>query len=133
VRVAVHAQPARQAVDRRADRALVRQVPHQRVLRAACTASTPSRRAATVQPAFDGQAGLPGLISQGPTWALSALALLLVFKGIAYGLSLGSFRGGPTFPAVFLGAAAGIMASRLPGMHSPRPWPWDSARPSRPS
>jgi H+/Cl- antiporter ClcA len=64
---------------------------------------------------FDGQAGLPGLISQGPTWALSALALLLVFKGLAYGLSLGSFRGGPTFPAVFLGAAAGIMASRLPG------------------
>jgi H+/Cl- antiporter ClcA len=64
---------------------------------------------------FDGQAGLPGLISQGPTWALSTLALLLVFKGLAYGVSLGSFRGGPTFPAVFLGAAAGIMAARLPG------------------
>jgi H+/Cl- antiporter ClcA len=30
-------------------------------------------------------------------------------------MSLGSFRGGPTFPALFLGAAGGIMASRLPG------------------
>ncbi len=27
-----------------------------------------------------------------PAWSLSALALLLVFKGLAYGLSLGSFR-----------------------------------------
>ena len=30
-------------------------------------------------------------------------------------LSLGSFRGGPVFPALFLAAAGGIMASRLPG------------------
>jgi H+/Cl- antiporter ClcA len=43
------------------------------------------------------------------------MALLLVCKGLAYGLSLGSFRGGPTFPALFLGAAAGIMAGHLPG------------------
>jgi hypothetical protein len=40
-------------------------------------------------------------------------ALLLLCKGVAYGLSLGSFRGGPTFPAIFLGALAGIMASQL--------------------
>jgi H+/Cl- antiporter ClcA len=64
---------------------------------------------------FDGQAGLPTLISQAGTWSVSALVLLLVFKGLAYGLSLGSFRGGPTFPAVYLGAAAGILASHLPG------------------
>jgi H+/Cl- antiporter ClcA len=63
---------------------------------------------------FSGQDQLPGLISQAGTWSLSALALLVVFKGLAYGLSLGSFRGGPTFPALFLGAAAGIMASHLP-------------------
>jgi len=56
-----------------------------------------------------------GLTAQAGTWSLSALALLIVFKGIGYGLSLGSFRGGPTFPALFLGAAAGIMASHLPG------------------
>ncbi len=63
---------------------------------------------------FSGQSQLPGLISRAGTWSVSALALLLVFKGLAYALSLGSFRGGPTFPAMFLGAAAGIMASHLP-------------------
>ena len=64
---------------------------------------------------FSGQSGLPGLVSGASTWSLSALALLIVFKGLAYSLSLGSFRGGPTFPAMFLGAAAGIMAAHLPG------------------
>ena len=64
---------------------------------------------------FSGQDQLPGLIAQAGTWSLAALAWLIVFKGLAYGLSLGSFRGGPTFPALFLGAAAGIMASHLPG------------------
>ncbi len=64
---------------------------------------------------FDGQAQLPGLVSSADTWSLGALALLLVCKGLAYGMSLGSFRGGPTFPALFLGAAVGLMASHLPG------------------
>ena len=64
---------------------------------------------------FSGQDQLPGLVSQAGTWSLAALAWLIVFKGLAYGLSLGSFRGGPTFPALFLGVAAGIMASHLPG------------------
>ena len=64
---------------------------------------------------FSGQDQLPGLIGQAGTWSLSALAWLLVFKGLAYLLSLGSYRGGPTFPALFLGAAAGIMCSHLPG------------------
>jgi H+/Cl- antiporter ClcA len=40
---------------------------------------------------------------------------VIVFKGLAYMLSLGSVRGGPTFPALFLAAAGAIMASRLPG------------------
>jgi H+/Cl- antiporter ClcA len=64
---------------------------------------------------FSGQDALPGLVSGAGTWSLSALALLIVFKGIGYSLSLGAFRGGPTFPAIFLGAAGGIMASHLPG------------------
>ncbi len=64
---------------------------------------------------FSGQAQLSGLTSHAATWSLSALALLVVFKGLAYALSLGSFRGGPTFPAMFLGAVAGVMASHLPG------------------
>ena len=45
----------------------------------------------------------------------TALAFLLLFKGAAWSISLGSFRGGPTFPAVFLGAAAGLLAAHLPG------------------
>jgi H+/Cl- antiporter ClcA len=64
---------------------------------------------------FSGQDQLPGLVSNASTWSVAALTWLIVFKGIAYSLSLGSFRGGPTFPALFLGAAAGIMASHLPG------------------
>jgi H+/Cl- antiporter ClcA len=64
---------------------------------------------------FSGQDALTGLVSGSGTWSLSALALLIVFKGLGYSLSLGAFRGGPTFPAIFLGAAGGIMASHLPG------------------
>jgi H+/Cl- antiporter ClcA len=64
---------------------------------------------------FSGESGLPGLVAQAGTWSIAALVLLIVFKGIAYSLSLGSFRGGPTFPAVFLGAAGGLLASHLPG------------------
>jgi H+/Cl- antiporter ClcA len=64
---------------------------------------------------FSGQDALPGLVSGAGTWSLSALALLIVFKGLSYSISLGSFRGGPTFPAIFLGAAGGIMCSHLPG------------------
>jgi hypothetical protein len=64
---------------------------------------------------FSGQDALPGLVSQAGSWSLAALAWLVVFKGLAYSLSLGAYRGGPTFPALFLGAAAGIMCSHLPG------------------
>src|SRR5919201_1067582 len=64
---------------------------------------------------FSGQDQLPGLVSNGPSWTLGALAILIVFKSIGYSLSLSGFRGGPTFPALFLGAAAGLMAGRLPG------------------
>jgi len=64
---------------------------------------------------FSGQDALSGLISQADTWTIAALIWVIVFKGIAYSLCLGSFRGGPTFPAIFLGAAGGILASHLPG------------------
>ena len=65
---------------------------------------------------FSGQDALPGLVANAGAWSVGALILLFVCKGAAWGLSLGSFRGGPTFPAIFLGAAAGIAASHLPGM-----------------
>jgi H+/Cl- antiporter ClcA len=64
---------------------------------------------------FSGQDALPGLVSGAGTWSLSALVLLILFKGLGYSISLGGFRGGPTFPAIFLGAAGGILASHLPG------------------
>ena len=36
-------------------------------------------------------------------------------KGLAYSLALSSFRGGPIFPSMFIGAAGGIALSHLPG------------------
>jgi H+/Cl- antiporter ClcA len=65
---------------------------------------------------LSGEEQLPGLVAQADTIAASTLVLLLLFKGLAYGISLGAFRGGPTFPAIFLGAAAGILAQDLPGL-----------------
>ncbi len=64
---------------------------------------------------FSGQDALPGLVTSAGAWSISALLLVLAFKGVAWGISLGSFRGGPTFPALFIGAVAGILASHLPG------------------
>jgi H+/Cl- antiporter ClcA len=66
---------------------------------------------------FSGQDQLPGLVSGQAGWSVSALLLVIGFKGLAYSISLPTFRGGPTFPAMFLGAAAGILMSRLPGFH----------------
>ena len=64
---------------------------------------------------FSGQNLIGPLILKSNTWALSALALLLLFKGLAYGVSLSSFRGGPIFPALLIGTAGGILAGHLPG------------------
>lgn len=64
---------------------------------------------------FSGQDALGPLVSDPSAWSLSALALLVAFKGLAYSLSLAAFRGGPVFPAMFLGAAGGLMAAQLPG------------------
>ena len=65
---------------------------------------------------FDGESALAPLIQQAGAWTVGALALLVVCKSIAYLLSLSSFRGGPTFPAMFIGAAFGIALSHLPGL-----------------
>jgi H+/Cl- antiporter ClcA len=67
---------------------------------------------------FSGEEALSPLVAHADTWSLSALALVIVFKGLAYAISLGSFRGGPVFPALFLGAAAGLMAGHLPGFEA---------------
>jgi H+/Cl- antiporter ClcA len=67
---------------------------------------------------FSGQSTIGPLVANPGAWSLSALALLIAFKGLAYGVSLGTFRGGPTFPAMFLGAAGGLMAAQLPGFET---------------
>ncbi len=65
---------------------------------------------------FSGETALPNLVTHADQWSLSALALLILFKGVAWSISLAGFRGGPTFPAMFLGAAAGLMAAHLSGV-----------------
>jgi H+/Cl- antiporter ClcA len=65
---------------------------------------------------FSGQDALGPLIEHGSSYTVGALLLLLVCKGLAYGGSLSSFRGGPVFPSLFLGAAGGIALSHLPGL-----------------
>jgi len=65
---------------------------------------------------FSGQTALPTLVQQSADWTVGALLMLLACKGVAYSISLSSFRGGPIFPAMFLGAAGGIALSHLPGL-----------------
>ena len=50
---------------------------------------------------FSGQASIPALIAESST---GVVLVLIVAKAIAYAISLASgFRGGPIFPAIFLG------------------------------
>lgn len=65
---------------------------------------------------FSGQTEIGPLISQAGDWSTKALILVIVLKVLAYCVSLGSFRGGPTFPALFIGAAAGLLLGDLPGL-----------------
>jgi H+/Cl- antiporter ClcA len=65
---------------------------------------------------FSGQSDIGPLIQHSASYSVAALLLLLVCKTIAYGVSRGSFRGGPIFPALFIGAAGGVAMSHLPGL-----------------
>lgn len=57
---------------------------------------------------FSGQTGVPALAAATST---KILLVLLVAKAIGYGISLGcGFRGGPVFPALFLGIAVAEFA-----------------------
>jgi H+/Cl- antiporter ClcA len=66
---------------------------------------------------FSGQAALPPLVQHAGAYTAGALLLLLACKGLAYGLSLSSFRGGPVFPSLFLGAVGGLAFAHLPGLN----------------
>ena len=82
---------------------------------------------------FSGQSALPDLLVNERRRGRSARCCCCSpAKGLAYGLSLSAFRGGPVFPSMFLGAAGGIAAvapARAP-TRSPR-WRWASARCAR--
>jgi hypothetical protein len=65
---------------------------------------------------FSGQSALGPFVDHSASYTVGALLLLIVCKSLAYGASLSSFRGGPTFPAIFLGAVGGVALSHLPGL-----------------
>lgn len=57
---------------------------------------------------FSGQAGVPAVVAED---SAKIVLILLVAKALAYGVCLGcGFRGGPVFPAIFLGVALGTFA-----------------------
>ena len=65
---------------------------------------------------FSGQDALPALVADAADYSVGVLAVLGVCKAAAYALSLSAFRGGPVFPAMFVGAVLGMAVSGLPGM-----------------
>jgi H+/Cl- antiporter ClcA len=57
---------------------------------------------------FSGQSSLPSLVGQA---SAATVLVLVAAKGIAYAVSMGSgFRGGPIFPAIFLGVGLATFA-----------------------
>jgi H+/Cl- antiporter ClcA len=68
---------------------------------------------------FSGQAGLPALLTHATAYSAPTLLLLLACKALAYAASLSAFRGGPIFPAMFLGATAGLALAQVPGLAMP--------------
>jgi H+/Cl- antiporter ClcA len=64
---------------------------------------------------FSGQSSIPNLVS---LTSVSALVILLLAKALAYIVSLASgFRGGPIFPALFLGIGVAAFAVELGGLN----------------
>jgi len=60
--------------------------------------------------ALSGQATLSVLAAHPEAWSTGALSMLLICKCLAYGVCIGVFRGGPVFPAIFIGAVVGLLA-----------------------
>ena len=65
---------------------------------------------------FSGQTALPVLVNDAAAYSVGTLLLLIACKGLAYSISMSGFRGGPVFPAMYIGAAGGIAMANLPGM-----------------
>jgi H+/Cl- antiporter ClcA len=64
---------------------------------------------------FSGQTALGPLVTS-TGYTAAALVLLVACKSLAYGVSMSGFRGGPVFPAMFIGAAGGMAMMHLPGL-----------------
>jgi H+/Cl- antiporter ClcA len=63
---------------------------------------------------FSGQASIPALLAEQ---SAKIVLILLVAKGIAYAICLGcGFRGGPVFPAIFLGVALATLVTEVTDM-----------------
>ena len=65
---------------------------------------------------FSGQSALGPILDNAASYSVGTLVLLIVCKGLAYSLALSAFRGGPIFPAMFIGAVGGVALSHLPGL-----------------
>ncbi len=66
--------------------------------------------------ASSGTETLAALSGDASSWSSGALIALMAFKGLAYTLSLGAFRGGAIFPSIMLGGALGSLLAPLPGL-----------------
>ncbi|MFG2309997.1 chloride channel protein [Streptomyces sp. NPDC048566] len=65
--------------------------------------------------ALSGQSTLEQLAGDPHAWSVGSLVAVVLLKAVAYALCLGSLRGGPVFPALFLGGATGALLAPLPG------------------
>jgi H+/Cl- antiporter ClcA len=65
---------------------------------------------------FSGHNQIGPFITHAATYGVGALVLLVALKAVAYVVSLSGFRGGPTFPAIFVGAVGGALLSHVPGL-----------------
>ncbi|MFE9931192.1 chloride channel protein [Streptomyces sp. NPDC005533] len=66
--------------------------------------------------ASSGQETLSAMAGDPSAWGVGALIALVLCTGVAYALCLGSLRGGPVFPSLFLGCAVGVLLAPLPGL-----------------
>jgi H+/Cl- antiporter ClcA len=71
-----------------------------------------------VEVVLSGQDSLARLSTDPAGFGAGALIALIACKGVAYAVSLAALRGGPIFPGLFLGAAAGVLLGALPGFGS---------------
>ena len=74
---------------------------------------------------YSGQSQLGPLLTQSETYSFGALVLLLVCKALAYGVALGSFRGGPDLSVRVCrrrGRGRPVPPARPAGAAPARPW-----------